>query len=563
MGKGCIMSISQIMSFLFFTFLVAFITWRKVKKDNLNSEDGFFLAGRSLTAPVIAGTLLLTNLSSEQLVGQAGQSYSANLSVIGWEVIAALALIFMATIFLPKYLERGLTTIPQFIEERYDSTTSLIVNICLLVATGICFLPVVLYSGALAITQLFNVSEIFGWSQEGAVIVLVVTLGIIGAIYALGGGLKAVAISDTINGIGLLVGGLMIPLFGLAYIGDGSILEGFRYIAHNHPEKLNVIGSSSDPVPIGTVFTGMILVNTFYWCTNQGIVQRTFAAKSLAEGQKGVIITAFLKMLVPFILVFPGVIAYAINPNLPYADLAYPVLISKVLPLTLVGFFGAVLFGAILSSFNSFLNSAATLYSFGIHNKYINKNADHSSHIKVSRIFGIIVTIVSVIIAPLIAYAPQGLFAWMKGLNAIYNVPLVTIIVIGFFFPRVPALAGKVGMLLGISGYLLIRYVIQLPIHFLHAVSIMCVINVIVMLIISKVKPRDVPFKFKNAGVVDLKAWPQLKYAVVSILAMIIAIYSWLAIFGGYNSVVIAIISTVVGIIFFILMLFKKSNKNS
>ncbi len=169
------------------------------------------------------------------------------------------------------------------------------------------------------------------------------------------------AVADSINGIGLVIGGLMVPVFGLIAMGKGSFMQGIQ--AYHVREKLNSVGGPTDPLPIGAAFTGLILVNTFYWCTNQGIVQRTLASKSLAEGQKGALLTAVLKMLDPLVLVLPGLIAFHLYQDLPKADMAYPTLVNNVLPVPLVGFFGAVLFGAVISTFNGFLNSASTLFS--------------------------------------------------------------------------------------------------------------------------------------------------------------------------------------------------------
>lgn len=462
------MNIQQIITFFAFTLLVALITWWKLRKADTGSQQGYFLAGRSLKAPVIAASLMLTNLSTEQLVGLSGQAYRNGMSVMAWEVISAIPLIFLALIFLPKYLQRGIATIPDFIEERFDKTTRIIVDCCFLIATGVCFLPIVLYSGALALNSLFHVGESLGISQGGAIWLMVVLLGLAGIAYAVVGGLRAIAIADVINGIGLVIGGLMVPVFGLMAMGGGNLLRGIEQLTTVHSEKLNSIGGSNDPVPMGAALTGLILVNTFYWCTNQGIVQRTLASKSLAEGQKGALLTAVLKMLDPLILVLPGLIAFHLFQDLPKHDMAYPALVNKVMPLPLVGFFGAVLFGAIISTFNGFLNSASTLFSLGIYNRIINQNATSEQLVRVGRKFGLGIALVSVLVAPWIANAPQGLYSWMKQLNGIYNVPLVTIVIMGFFFPRIPALAAKAALLFGICSYIIINYVVSFNFHFLY-----------------------------------------------------------------------------------------------
>lgn len=528
------MNTQQIVSFIAFTLLVAVITWWKLRNVDTSSQQGYFLAGRSLKAPVIAASLMLTNLSTEQLVGLSGQAYRSGMSVMGWEVTSAVTLIFLALIFLPRYLQRGIATIPEFLEERYDKTTRLIIDFCFLIATGVCFLPIVLYSGALALNSLFHIGDSLGLSQNAAIWLLSVLQGQAGILYAVIGGMRAMAIADSINGIGLVIGGLMVPVFGLIMMGGGSFLNGIEQLTTVHADKLNSIGGSQDPLPIGAAFTGLILVNTFYWCTNQGIVQRTLASKSLAEGQKGALLTAVLKMLDPLILVLPGLIAFHLFSDLPKADMAYPALVKAVMPEPLVGFFGAVLFGAIISTFNGFLNSASTLFSMGIYRRVINEKAEPGQLVRVGRKFGLFIAVVSVLIAPLIASAPQGLYSWMKQLNGIYNVPLVTIIIMGFFFPRIPALAAKVAMGLGIVSYITINYLVKFDFHFLYVLACTFCINVVVMLIIGAIKPRATPFRFHDAFAVDMQPWKDAKLASVGILSAMIGVYSGLAQFGGY-----------------------------
>ncbi len=537
------MNVLQIVSFIAFTLLVAVITWWKMRKADTGSQQGYFLAGRSLKAPVIAASLMLTNLSTEQLVGLSGQAYRSGMSVMGWEVTSAVTLIFLALIFLPRYLQRGIATIPDFLEERYDKTTRIIIDFCFLIATGVCFLPIVLYSGALALNSLFHVGDALGLSQGAAIWLLVILLGLAGILYAVVGGMRAMAIADSINGVGLVIGGLMVPVFGLIVMGNGHFLQGIERLTTVHADKLNSIGASTDPLPIGAAFTGLILVNTFYWCTNQGIVQRTLASKSLAEGQKGALLTAVLKMLDPLILVLPGLIAFHLYSDLPSADMAYPALVNKVLPMPLVGFFGAVLFGAVISTFNGFLNSASTLFSMGIYRRILRPDASSDGLVRVGRRFGLFIAVVSVLVAPWIANAPQGLYSWMKQLNGIYNVPLVTIIIMGFFFPRIPAIAAKVALFIGICSYIVINYLVEFDFHFLYVLACTFCLNVAVMLIIGWLKPRATPFAFHDAFAVDMAPWKNAKVASVGILFAMIGVYAGLAQYGGYSTRWLAILS--------------------
>ncbi|WP_250638190.1 sodium:solute symporter family transporter [Priestia flexa] len=231
------MNIVTVGSFIFFTVLVAYISYRFTRDENLETSEGYFLGGRSLTGWVIAGSLLLTNLSTEQLVGLNADGYSFNMSAMGWEVGSSIALVLVALFLLPRYLKGGITTIPDFLESRFDSGTKQIVTILFLFGYVLNLLPPILYSGATALSSIFNVQGMFGVSSTTALWITVWGIGIIGSIYAIFGGLKAVAVSDTVNGIGLLIGGLMIPFLGLMALGDGSPVDGFNKIMENTPRS--------------------------------------------------------------------------------------------------------------------------------------------------------------------------------------------------------------------------------------------------------------------------------------------------------------------------------------
>ncbi|OBX35730.1 putative symporter YidK [Halomonas elongata] len=288
-------------SFLFFTGLVALITWRITRRDDHKSTNGLFLAGRSLTFPLIAGSLLMTNLSTEQMVGLNGSAFSDGLSVMAWEVVAVIALVLLALFFLPRFLRSGIATVPQLLEIRFDKATQRITNVIFLLAYAVILLPIILYSGAMGLQGMLDLHGLTGIESPTLLLWLTVWLvGLIGSVYALFGGLRTVAVSDTLNGIGLLVGGFVIVYFGLQAISDGSgIMAGWDTLKQTHPDKLDSIGGSDQQVPFFTLFTGVFLINVFYWTTNQQIIQRTFAAKNLAEGQKGVLLTGFFKLLGP------------------------------------------------------------------------------------------------------------------------------------------------------------------------------------------------------------------------------------------------------------------------
>ena len=254
-------------TFVAFTALVALISWWKTRGDNLDTQDGYYLGGRSLTGPVIAGSLLMTNLSAEQLVGNNGQAVRVGMSTMGWEVTSAIALVILAFVLMPKYLKTGLTTVPQFFEQRYDEGTRRLVSIIVLLSYVVIMLPNILYAGAQVFVNIFGIDKMFGISRFAAIAIVCVATAIIGSIYAIFGGLKAIALSDSINGLGLIVGGLLVPVFGFMFLsgqlgGDGSFADGFSKFLHTNPSYLNAINEVNTPepwLPWPLLFTGLLV----------------------------------------------------------------------------------------------------------------------------------------------------------------------------------------------------------------------------------------------------------------------------------------------------------------
>lgn len=536
------MELLSIGSFIGFTLLVAIIAWYATRTTNEKSADGYYLGGRSLGAITIAGSLLLTNLSAEQIVGLNGQAFTEGVLVMAWETLAAIAMIVTALFLLPKYMRGGITTIPQFIESRFDQQTKAILSVLFLIAYSLVLLPTILYSGSLAFSTMFDLPDLLGLSQSATIWVCVWSIGIIGSIYAIFGGLKAVAVSDLINAIGLLIGGLLIPVFGLIAIGDGSLSAGLDNLWKTNPEKFVAAGGVDSSIPFGTIFTGMMLAQIYYWGTNQSILQRVFGAKNLKEGQKGMILAALVKFLIPVIVVLPGIIAWHLfDGDLSNADLAYPTLVKTVLPSAFIGFFAAVLFGAVLSSFNSLLNSSATLFGFDLFKQYFKKDASELQTVKAGKSFGLLLAIVSMSIAPFIANAPDGLFSYIQQSLGSLSVPILAVVVVGMYTKRVPALGAKVVLVSGVILYLISLVILgpyfvdsalaeaaangitdpkQLSIikaeaypHFLHVMGILFVFNILVMLVIGKLYPRETDYQPVTTNDVDITPW---KYAFIA-----------------------------------------------
>ena len=534
-----------LLSFILFTAGAAFLTWIITRKDEKTSSDGFFLGGRSLTYPIIAGSLLLTNLSTEQMVGLNGAAFTDGLSVMAWEVVAVVALVIMAMFFLPRFLKTGITTVPQFLELRYDRGTQTIANMIFLTAYALLLIPIILYSGAVGLSQMLDIKgltgidepvNLFGTIVQPDTIILwgtVWLIGIMGSLYSRLGGLRTLAVLDTINGVGLLVGGFMIAWFALNKVGDGQgIAAGWNALAQADPQRLSSIGKSDQSVPFGTLFTGVALLNLFYWCTNQQIIQRTFGASSLAEGQKGVLLTGVLKLLGPVYLVIPGIVAYRLYADQGVrADQAYGKLVFDLLPAPLVGFFAAVMVGAILSSFNAALNSTSALFSIGLYHHVINPKGSEKQMVHAAKIFVIVTAIAAMFIAPLLA-GQDSIFKYLQKMNGIYFIPIFAVVVVGMLNRRVPAIAGTIGLILGVVfitlGYFLpdaISPMALMGIHEFHFLGVVFAFLVIVMLAIGAAKPRSTPWELTSGNTIDMTPWKNAKWASLALIAAVLAIY--------------------------------------
>lgn len=506
-----------LLTFILFTgFVALYATW-KLRQDKLNTKDGYFLGGRSLTGIVIAGSLLLTNISTEHLVGMNGSAYKNGAIIVAWEVTSALALVIAALYFAPRYLKMGLTTIPEFLEKRFDGLTRTLIALLLIISFVATLLPIVLYTGALNIEAIFEISELLNVSQKEGIWITILVVGGIGAIYAIFGGLKMVAYTDTINGFGLLVAGLLVPILALWSIGDGNLAEGISIVFKKNPGKFNVVssesgigpGSRSAILPFEVIFTGLMLNQIYFWTMHQSIIQRVLGAVSLKEAQKGLLFTGLLKILVPLIIVLPGLIGFYYFGEEFYnnPDSVYPNLVKMVLPAWLTGFFVAVMMGAILTTFNSALNSAATVFSLGIFKRYIQKNATERRLVSIGKWTSAILAVFAIGIAPFVANAPEGLYQLLQQLNGIFFIPIASVIIAGFLLPRVSATGAKAGLLFGLLFYIISYFVLEVDLHFVHIWGIEFVLNIGIMLLISQFFPNKEIFVIKDAGVLNLKPW--------------------------------------------------------
>lgn len=513
------------LSFLFFTSFVAVVTYYRTRKENLNSSQGYFLGGNSLSGWVIAGSLLLTNLSAANITGMTAQVYATNLAPIAWTVAVIPPLLLFAGVLLPTFLRRGFATVPEFLEQRYGSSTRRLVTALFLFCYVFGGMPVALYGGAIAIMHLFNVPALLGVDETTCVWIMVGLLGMIGGTYALFGGLKGVAISDTMNGIGLLTGGLLVFIFGVRFVGDGNFFSGITTMFTTETHKLDSIGAKNDLVPFAVLFTGMIMHNAFYWCTNQFIVQRCFGARSLAEGQKGVIIAGYFKILNVFYIAIPGIIAYHVYGGGAFEnnDFVYPTLVRDIMPGIFVGFFAAVIFGAVLSTYNSVLNSSVTLFAIDIYKPIWGRHLSDELIIKRSKWVGCFLVIFTMFVAPFIMKFQDGLFVYMVKAEVLFGAPIFLILLVGYFSKTVSTKAANITLI----SYLITLSVSQfnpaLPVHYLHALGALFVVHVVMLFGLSKVFPLDRSIEPTTPATnIDMTPWKHFKLVGGLCLALMV-----------------------------------------
>lgn len=454
----------QIAVFLGLTALVALLTWAKCRRavHDADASRDYFLAGGGLSWPFIAGSLLLTNLSAEQIVGMNG---AQSLLVAWWEFGAAAGLLVLAHVLIPLYYKYKCTTTTELLEHRLgDPGIRTIVSVLFMLGYMFILLPVVLYTGSVFMQSMF--------SLDLPIIVIAAGFAVVGLLYAAWGGLRAIAISDTFNGVGLLVMGAAVTLFALAAV-DWD-LSGVP------PERFTLWGGSDSDIPWHTLLTGMLFIHIFYWGTNMVIAQRALAARSLREAQKGIYAAAAFKLVIPFIVVLPGILAYKLYGEV--GDVAYGRLVGDVLPPWLSGAFAAVIAGAVLSSFNSCLNSAAALYTCDIHTRYVDARADAK---RIGQRVAVVFALASLAMVPLFQHA-RSIVDTLQRLNGLYSMPVLAAFVVAIVFRRIDPRATRAGLAFGAALYAVFTFVWS-PLHYIHLMFITLVASTGLVVLASRI----------------------------------------------------------------------------
>ncbi len=446
--------------------LVALLTYLKCRgagDRSTNSNKEYFLASGGLTWFFVAGSITLTNLSTDQLVGMNGNQM---LLLAWWELAAVAGLVILATVFIPIYYRYDCTTTTELLERRYGNK-HIRATIAFLFLAGnvLIYLPIMLYTGSLFMQSMFQ--------TQLPILVIAICFAVVGAAYAIFGGLRAVAVSDTYSGIGLLSMSILVVVLAL-----NAIEWDFSGIP---ADRLTLIGDSASPIPWHTLLTGMIFIQIFYWSTNQTITQRAMAAPSVREAQKGVFAAAAIRLLVvPAIIVIPGICAYKLYGDI--GDAAYGRLVGDLMPGWLSGAFAAMMAAAVLTSFNSVLNSSAALYVCDLHEKYVDENADVH---RLNTLISITFVLTAIALVPVYDGA-DSIINLVQQLNGLLSMPILSAFLTGLLFRNVDARAIMISVLLGTALYAFFTFS-WTPLHYIHLMLITLIFCVVTGLLLNLV----------------------------------------------------------------------------
>lgn len=469
------------------------------KEGKEKSAEDYFLAGKSLPWWAIGASLIAANISAEQFIGMSGSGFALGLAIASYEWMAAITLLIVGKYFLPIFIEKGLYTIPEFVEKRFSTNLKTILAIFWISLYIFVNLSSVLYLGSLALETIMGIPMMYG----------VVGLALFAAAYSLYGGLSAVAWTDVIQVIFLVLGGLITTYLALDVVSDGAgVMAGFNHLLDAAPDRFHMILEKSNEqysnLPgIWVLIGGLWVANIYYWGFNQYIIQRTLAAKSLEESQKGIALAAFLKLIIPFIVVVPGIAAYVIVndpemmarlgevaqvhiPGDGQADKAYPWLL-QLLPSGLKGIAFAALAAAVVSSLASMLNSTSTIFTMDIYKEYINKNASEKQMVNTGRLTAAIALVVACVMAPLLGGIDQA-FQFIQEYTGIVSPGILAVFLLGLFWKKTTNSAAIWGAIISVPIAIAFKFVPDMP--FMNQMGLTALGTMVVIMIISQISGK-------------------------------------------------------------------------
>ena len=516
------------------------------KKGHQKNAEDYFLASKSLPWWAIGASLIAANISAEQFIGMSGSGFASGLAIASYEWMSAITLLIVGKYFLPIFIEKGLYTIPEFVEKRFSTNLKTILAVFWIALYVFVNLTTVLYLGALALETIMGIPMMYG----------ILGLALFAAAYSLYGGLSAVAWTDVIQVIFLVFGGLITTYLALNTLSDGEgFMVGLNIVYETVPERFAMILDKSNPefnnLPgIGVLVGGMWVANLYYWGFNQYIIQRTLAAKSLKEAQKGILFAAFLKLIIPLIVVIPGIAAYVmINdpeimarlgdvaltniPSLEQADKAYPWLL-QFLPVGLKGVAFAALAAAIVSSLASMLNSTSTIFTMDIYKQYINKNANDKATVNMGRISAGVALLIACIMAPLLGGIDQ-VFQFIQEYTGVVSPGILAVFILGLFWKKTTNKAAIAGALVSIpiamyfkvapKGWSTSSLFVDVP--FMDQMGYTAILTMIVIALVSYFQHKGTDDK-KGIEITKgmFKTSPLFNIGAFSVMLILVALYS-------------------------------------
>jgi SSS family solute:Na+ symporter len=451
------------------TAAVGLATWLTIRRSaHDGSRKDVYLAGGKLSWLFVAGSITLTNLSTDQLVGMNGNQM---LLLAWWEIAGFAGLMILAFVFVPVYYRNNCTTVTELLEQRYGgrSIRTLVAGL-FLAGNVLIYLPAALYSGSLFMQSLFG--------QGVPLLVFATILAVISAGYAVFGGLRAVAVMDTYSGVGILGLAMLIVVLGLAAV-DWDIVTGVP------AERITMIGGSDSPIPWPTLLTGMIFIQIFYWSTNQNLTQKAMAAPNIREAQKGVMVAAIIRILiVPPIVVIPGIVAFKLFGDV--GDQAYGMLVAQILPPWLSGAFAAMVAAAVITTFSAVLNSSVALYAVDFHEQFVGEVKNHWT---LAAAVSILLTVVAVMLVPMYQSA-TSIINLLQQLNGLLSMPILSAFIAGLMFRNVAAPAAIAGVVWGVALYGLFTFHLSpagiITLHYIHFMVITLLTSVLASLSVNR-----------------------------------------------------------------------------
>ena len=507
-----------VLTYLVGIFALAQWVSREKGSHQKNAKD-YFLASKALPWWAIGTSLIAANISAEQIIGMSGSGYALGLAIASYEWMAAATILIVGRWFLPVFLRNGINTMPQFLEERYGTRIRTVMAVFWLILYVFVNLTSILWLGSIA------VSQVTGMDQFAALVLL----GAFSLAYQLYGGLKAVALTDFVQVSLLVIGGLLVAAITLGQIGgEGGVLAGFHKLLDMHPDHFNMILPPDSPyykdLPgIAVLVGGLWVMNLSYWGFNQYIIQRGLAAKNIGEAQKGVLLAAFIKLLIPLVVVVPGIAAVALAPGLARPDQAYPTMMA-LLPTGVLGLVFAALVAAIMASLASKINSIATIFTLDFYARLSGRN-EQTHLVNVGRVAAVVAVVIGVLSAkPLLGSFDQA-FQYIQDFTGYFTPGITVIFLLGLFWPR----ANEAGALAAAIGSVVLSLAIRLGLPsmpFMNRVGLVFVLSLLLAVVVSllsasvpaknRIRIDDVSFRTSNG----------FNLGAIAVVAILIVLYT-------------------------------------